>query len=885
MSFTRFFFISAIFALGSATAAAENTYLVQLRSEPAATALRQLRRSERQHAAPRLRQQVQAAQAIALKRLAIRGELLAATDTLANVLIVRVSPQEAERLARQPEVSRVEKAGVLYPAMDRAVDVQQVRPVWELVGGIDKAGAGMKIGIIDSGVDFRHPAFQDPDLTPPEGYPKSDSDGGLQFTNSKVIVQRNYEKILNPQATPSYVDDRGHGTSVASVAAGARHDTGAGIFAGVAPKAWLGSYKVFTPSRDTTSNAAYLKAIDDAASDGMDVVNLSIGGGDWDSGGGIVSAAERRAMELGMHIVYSAGNNGPARGSVTVRPEDPVILVGAAANSRFFGGRVRLDEETSYPAIPVEPPDTPSEPVVAPLRAVSELDGSGLACDPLPTASLQGMIAVVIRGQKPGFCNQTVKQRILKDAGAVGFLMLSDPTSPQARGVVLGVLPGMRVSYEHGAEILAKLKQAPRQEAKLDFAWQEQAAALEIANFSSRGPGWELSIKPDVTAVGLYVWLAAPNGRYQVGDGTSYSAPMVAGALAVLKQARPGLEFWHYRSLIINTARELWQPVMEAGSGLLDLERAVQGTVVANPVSISFGAGASFDLTRKIKISNLGENDSFALHIEPLGDGPAPTVDPLQLTLAKGGEATVSLRLDVKDIPIGEYQGFLVIEGSQPAARARIPYWFARSSGRTEAIALSSSITAGKPGDLIEDALLFRTTDRFGIPMARGISWRRTAGDALGFGPYRLGDTARGMWQFDMRMGPKAGRSVFRFTSDDAVEEAWYTATGDDAERFLVPNTLYPAMGDVVAGQVRDLTLRFFNLGRTSVTIREIRFPNAAFTLRSPALPLTIAAGGFADVVLRFAPTTRGPVEGWMIVISNDAQLPNLYMWLSGRGA
>lgn len=881
----RWFCLGLLFVSPAFPAETEKLHIVELSGDPAAAGMAQVRGAERVRVGARLRDQVRLRQQASLARLAIRGMVVATTETIANAAIVRMSPAEASRLAALPDVVRVEASQSAHLHVDRAADVQGVRPAWELAGGVAKAGAGVKVGIIDTGIDSTHPAFQDAGLTAPEGYPRSDTEEGLASTNAKVIVYRNYEKLLTAKATPTYLDEIGHGTNVASIAAASRHEVGQSVFAGMAPKAWIGAYKVFSTAYSGTETAVYLKALDDAVSDGMDVINLSIGMNNWDNELGVISDAEKRAGELGVQVIYSAGNDGPKRGTVANRPDGITTLVGAASNSRFWGGRLRLADDTVYAAIPVEPPKMPKDPVTAELKFVGDVDSSGLACDPLPANSFTGKIGVAWRGDKPGRCGITTKQANLKEAGAVGLVVMADDWEPEPRGMSAGEVPGLRIGNADGHAILDRLGAGERLQATMEFAWETQETPVRMASLSSRGPGNGFLIKPDLVGVGEYVWIAVTGGKYASGDGTSYSAPMVAGAMAVLKAARPGLTFPQYRSLIVNTAKPMNAPVMEAGAGLLDLEAAMRGTVTVDPVSVSFGVqDGSFSLEREITITNLGEAGTFSLTVEPMGDGPAPSVDAAQIALDAKGQQTVRLRLEAQPVAVGEYQGFIVIQGAAPGARARIAYWFAVPVGRTEAIATGMSKLSGTTGTVIDYSLWFRITDRFGIPTRRTIRWNRTSGDTVGLGLSGMGPANRGMWLFSARLGPRPGRSIFRFTSDDAQEDIWYTAKGDALEQFLVPSTYEYYFGDVPVGQAKETSVRLFSLGSGAVRVRGFTPPAPSFTVRSPALPFDIAAGGTADITIRYAPTTTTVHYGWFQILNNDAQMSDLGIWVVGRG-
>src|SRR6185295_12480813 len=131
------------------------------------------------------------------------------------------------------------------PLLDHALPLHHVPEAWNLVG-IDNAGVGMKIAIIDTGIDMDHAGFHDPSLSIPDGFPRANTEDDLAFTNHKVIVARSYASLFGsfePDASPR--DHVGHGTALAMAAAGVLNAGPLAAISGVAPKAYLGSYKVF----------------------------------------------------------------------------------------------------------------------------------------------------------------------------------------------------------------------------------------------------------------------------------------------------------------------------------------------------------------------------------------------------------------------------------------------------------------------------------------------------------------------------------------------------------------------------------------------------------------------------------------------------------------
>ena len=189
-----------------------------------------------------------------------------------------------------PGVSSVVPIRTYHRKLNRATALVNAPAAWSALGGVNNAGAGVKIAILDTGIDQQHPAFQDPSLPMPAGYPRCNGDD-CAFTNNKVIVARSYvqqlaagSSPLNPAADSRPDDysprDRiGHGTAVASTAAG-HTNTGLVTFSGVAPAAYLGNYKIYgSPEvNDFTADDVIIQALEDAMNDGMDIVSFSSGG-------------------------------------------------------------------------------------------------------------------------------------------------------------------------------------------------------------------------------------------------------------------------------------------------------------------------------------------------------------------------------------------------------------------------------------------------------------------------------------------------------------------------------------------------------------------------------------------------------------------------------
>ena len=275
---------------------------------------------------------------IAAQSVAVTG----AVQHLLNGIFVIATPAEAASLRSLPGVAGVVPMRRFH--LSDQLSLSDVQQAWNSVpiGGASNAGAGIKVGIIDTGIDQTHPSFQDTSLIPPAGFPKCDTyplgtvaESDCAFTNNKVIVARSYVSTITPGASPfdSRPDDNsardliGHGTAVSSVVAGVASSYFTNSLSGVAPKAFLGNYKIYGSPElgGGASESGILQALDDAVTDGMDVVNFSSGAPAFESptdSGTIcgnelgqpcdpLAAAFENAMKDGQVIaVVAAGNEG-----------------------------------------------------------------------------------------------------------------------------------------------------------------------------------------------------------------------------------------------------------------------------------------------------------------------------------------------------------------------------------------------------------------------------------------------------------------------------------------------------------------------------------------------------------------------------------------------
>jgi minor extracellular serine protease Vpr len=364
----------ALLALGAMAAPAFRPFIpdryVVVLDDPPVAARFPARLDAMSAAAADYRRLIEAKQGAVLNVLAARHiQVTSQVSNLLNALFVSAPGHSIDELRAIPGVKSVTPMRRLKAQLNRAVQLMNAQAAWTAVGGQSNAGKGIKIAILDSGIDLTNPAFQDSSLTAPSGYPlcsgfpglttgvagAGDSNSCGSYTNSKVIVARSYMQLLgggtgaNPAADsnpddPFPHDRDGHGTAVAMVAAGntitapavPTSPTSSPLtMQGMAPKAYIGVYKV-AGTFGYSNEEVEIQALGDAVKDGMDVISMSYGGlalSDWKSDP-LASAFETAAT--------SARPSNSLPGTIPI----PVIVV-AAGN---HGADAFSDNYQTYPS-------------------------------------------------------------------------------------------------------------------------------------------------------------------------------------------------------------------------------------------------------------------------------------------------------------------------------------------------------------------------------------------------------------------------------------------------------------------------------------------------------------------------------------------------------
>jgi minor extracellular serine protease Vpr len=752
-----------------------NRYVLELSGDPAATAVRP---AARPAAFAAQRTAVRQRQATARAAVAARGgTVIESLDTVFNGLIVNIPDAQAADLLQIPGAVRLHAVRRVRPLLSHALPLHKVPDAWNLLPlGQNGAGAGIKIAMIDSGVDVNNPAFSDP-LPPLDGFPKVLAASDTQFTNAKIIVAKNYTRFLPDGGEPSADDVDGHGTGTALAAAGGAASTPYGPVIGVAPKAYIGNYKVLDTNGGTSDVIA--KAIDDAVADGMDVINISLGAYVTSysdiSTNEVGIAAIERATQAGVIVAVAAGNQGPAVGTISDYASAPdAITLGAIHNDRSLGYAITIDGVAPYHAYAGDGPN-PGQPLGGTLFDAAQVDSSALACSPLPAGSTAGKIVLVLRGS----CTFESKLNNVTAGGALAIVVYDNPgNSPFSSGSVTvgaATLPALFVNLADGVDLKAR----DSAQVTLDFSGAAAfPARTDVTSFSSRGPSLGSALKPDLAAVGEEIVTGAQSKNsggesYSASGfidtaGTSFSAPLAAGAAAVLKGARPGLTGQQYRSLLVNGAMPatvsdgVAATVSEAGAGVLNLLAAVTGTIAAYPTSLNFGTSSgTVHSTQQLSLSNVSTAlDTFTLQAVAAGNAPVPSLATDTAVLDAGASQQIALTVDAANLAPGEYAGYLLVSGTANPTVARIPYWFAVSGDAPAGISVLYQDFFDGVRSSSTQAVVLRVVDAAGLPYTGSLRPTVVADSGSLRNFYRTG-TIPGTYAVDIRTGTASMQLTF----------------------------------------------------------------------------------------------------------------------------
>ena len=464
--------------------------------------------------------------------------------------------------------------------------------LWSKLGGDRRAGEGIIVGVIDSGIWPEAASFAGTaprrdkagQPVPADGLRPAGWTGacvqGEQFSsqhcNDKLIGARYYvagfgKKNIAQEEYLSPRDGGGHGTHTASTAAGNRvtgvaidgEQQGSGIASGMAPGADVAAYKVCWEAKPGASagcfNGDSIAAIDDAVADGVDVINYSVGGSSESSPLDSVEQAYRRASNANVFVAASAGNSGP--GASTLDHPSPWLTTVAASTFRKSEKAVKLGDGQIFVGASISPALLPQTRLVASAGSLltSADPDLGRLCYPgtLDPAKVTGAIVQCDRGGN-GRAEKSVE---VKRAGGVGMVLTN--TGPGSLNSDFHAVPTVHVDVTARAKITAYLAGTTAPTAAF-VPGSSGVQVPEVAAFSSRGPSTTTGgdiLKPDLAAPGVDVLaaVAPPSnfGRsYDYYSGTSMSSPHIAGIGALLRATHKTWTPAEVKSAMMTTAKD-----------------------------------------------------------------------------------------------------------------------------------------------------------------------------------------------------------------------------------------------------------------------------------------------------------------------------------------
>lgn len=418
-----------------------------------------------------------------LQSLSSSAKLLYTYTTAYHGFAASLSLQEAQQLRQSDSVIDIQEESVYtlhttwtpeFLGLDRGLDLWAGYTFQEL----NKASQDIIIGVLDSGVWPESKSFADSDMTVVPSRWKGECEVGPNFhqssCNKKLIGARmfskGYEKEMGKKAkeTISPRDMTSHGTHTASTAAGSlvantsMFGYANGTARGIASHARVATYKVCWESRCLGSDI--LAGMERAINDGVDVLSISIGGTSGPYYSNSIAIAAFTAMEMGIFVSTSVGNDGPAESSLSnVAPW--IMTVGAGTIDRDFPAYVVLGDGRR-------------------LYGVSISGGTGIGDNPVEIVykigrnssnlCLAGSLEPDLVHGKVVICDRAVNKRVekgevVKNAGGVGMILANTAENCEDLQTDSHVIPTVAVGQKVGDVIREYVRKVKNPTATLVF--------------------------------------------------------------------------------------------------------------------------------------------------------------------------------------------------------------------------------------------------------------------------------------------------------------------------------------------------------------------------------------------------------------------------------
>jgi len=664
------------------------------------------------------------------------ASVLYGVQRLFNGVAIDVDASRLDDIAKLPGVKRVVPIHLATLDNTSSVPLIGAPDVWKAVVG-HATGKNIKIGVIDSGIDYIHRDFGGTgDYTG-----LFDNDVNVLWTQKVVggtdMAGDHYDassadlNVRIPVPDPNPMDCAGHGSHVAGTIAGygvlkdgtvyvGKYDSidesQFSIGPGVAPAAKLYAIRIFGCSGSSALVTEALEWALDPNQDGdfsdrMDVVNLSLGspfGGRTDPD----TVAANNLAKAGTVVVASAGNNGdtyfiggsPASG-------DRVISVASSVDALEPADGLRLESPDSLAGVYVAHHSVvfnwlSSRPITGSVvYPATQRSGCGGAFNDLNASTLRGNIALL--DWTDNECTSTERALNAYSVGAIGVIFRYPRPALDISIAGSSFIPSTIVSSDTGDSIIANLDRGVVATLSPDLLGTEavitNANIDTLSSFSSRGPRIDdHAIKPEITAPGQSIYsVRARSGNRGVSmSGTSMAAPHVTGVMGLLKELHPDWSVEELKALAMNTATHdlftgpsLSGPrygVLRIGAGRIDAARAAQSKAVAfnavgaGLVGVSFGAFEVATTTARdndIVVENKSPNPiTYDLDYDAVVDQPGVTFSfphGSKVTVPANGAATFQLRVEA-NAPVMRHRRDASLTTQQNAVTR---HWLGEASG------------------------------------------------------------------------------------------------------------------------------------------------------------------------------------------------------------
>lgn len=612
-----------------------------------------------------------------------------------NGYSVRIPANEVDKLANLPNVKAVypnleyntipvDNGYVFKPLMDESAPHIGANKLWD----IGVTGQGIKVGVIDTGVDYNHPSLKD-------AYK-----GGWDFVDNDANPMETLPDPTKPKRADGKEYHTTHGTHVSGTIVGRGDPSNpngkTGWVKGVAPGADLYVYRVLGPyGSGSTENI--IAAIDRAVTEKLDVINLSLGG-NFNNAYTADSVAVNNAVRAGVTVVLAAGNDGPNPGTVgTPGGAHLPISVGASTPPMITpvfkaqGIQQLLYAQLAEFAAEITTAGTSFEAVYANFGKTEDYKNINVA----------GKLALISRGE----LSFQEKAKNATNAGAAALIIYNN--EPSELKATLGeeghYIPTFTISQASGLAIKKNIEQGIN---TITFDTIEEKDLM--ADFSSRGPIYpNYTAKPDITAPGVAIRSSVPAwdgnyaNAYQDSQGTSMAAPHIAGAAALL------LEKYHHKiatndlkSLMMNNAVTIedrnHKPylVTEQGAGRVDLDQAIKATAIAlvedtttatndrqsisyETGSVSYGLVPAGTYSRDIVVKDIAKSDqtyTVSSSWSGTGSGIDLQLSSSTVTVPANGSGNLEAQVTVPpNAAEGSYEGVITLTEQTTGHQLHLP--------------------------------------------------------------------------------------------------------------------------------------------------------------------------------------------------------------------